>query len=307
MRRGDHLNIALANMPGIGPATVRTLLARFGTAKKTLEAPRRELERMKNLRPESVAAIVNNKEYVRAAQMQVKEVLARGFDIVTLGAENYPSRLLDLRDAPPVLYVKGELPRDDERTFAVAGSKEPTAKGLKIANSAGRYFGKAGWTLVSGYAPGVDGAAHLGALEAGGKTVLCLPMGILAFALRPEFRKFESELGGRLVLMSECAPDSAWSASSAVRRDRLIAALGEALLVVEAKLECGTMITFRHAKKLGRPVYVIKYQRPPAWMKGNAAAIKLGGIPVQSGALLRQIANSKMLAPSALKKQKVLF
>ena len=124
---------------------------------------------------------------------------------------------------------------------------------------------------------------------------MVLPTGIRAFTLRREFEPFRSELGRRITLVSECAPDAAWSACAAVLRDRIMAALGSALLVVEARPDGGTMITFRHAVRLGRPAYVVKYRRAPAGATGNGLAIRAGGLPVESMGAFRSIVTAEAL------------
>ena len=162
----------------------------------------------------------------------------------------------------------------------------------------GQELARAGWTVVSGYAYGVDTEAHIGALEKGGRTVLALPMGILTFTLRPEYERFRKRLGREMVLVSECAPGEEWSPRGAVRRDRIIAALGQGLLAVEARPEGGTMITLKHALKLGRPTYVVKYRTPPPGAAGNALAVRAGGLPVESLGAFRRIIEAPELPRS---------
>ncbi len=300
--------IALYSTPGVGPVTCRALWERFGDVRNVFAAPHAELARVSGLRRETIAALLHPERAIRAAEEAVSRLTDDGFAVVTLEDASYPRSLLDLRDPPPVLYALGELPGPDERTFSVAGVTEPSARGVDIARTAGRELARAGWTVVSGYAPGVDTAAHTGALAAGGRTVLCLPTGIRTFALRPEFEPFRGELGRNMVLVSECPPDDAWARRHAVARDRIIAALGRALLVVEADVEGGTMITFRRARKLGRPVYVIKYRRPPSAAPGNRQAIRAGGLPVESLAALRRIVRAATLPDIAPRpRQGVLF
>ena len=291
--------IALSSLPGIGPVTFRRLCERFGTPENVFQAARAEPDRPRGLRPETIAALRRGDRHLSAARKTARELDRDGFDAVTFAEARYPAPLRDLKDAPAVLYTRGRLPGPDARTFSVAGSTYPSARGANISRSAGRELAEAGWTVVSGYALGIDSAAHAGALEEGGHTVLVLPMGIRAFELRPEFKRFRDELGGRMVLISERPPNEAWSSRSAVLRDRIIAALGRALLVVEARPDSGTMITFRHALRLGRPAYVVKYRRSPPGASGNRLAIRAGGVPVESMKALRDIARAPEL-PTAL-------
>jgi len=284
--------IAFAHAPGIGPATAAALLRRFGTVENVFAAGRGELGSVPRLRPETRRAFLRPDALVRRASRLAHELAANDIRVVPLADPAYPPPLLDLDDPPVVLYVRGELPEPRGRLFSVAGSTAPSARGLEIARLAGRELVRAGWTVVSGYARGVDAAAHLGSLEADGRTLLILPMGVRAFSLRAEFGAFESEVGRRIVLVSERPPDEPWSARAAVLRDRIIAALGQALLAVEARPQGGTMITFRHALRLGKPAYVVRYCRPPRGAAGNRLAIRAGGIPVESRRALRKIARA---------------
>jgi len=292
--------IALSNAPGVGPATYRALCGRFGDARSVFTAERRSLESFRRLRPETVAAVANGEDLLRSARATAARLAEHGYNVISIGSRTYPNRLLDLRDPPPVLYSLGPLPGPRTRTFSVAGSKTPSARGAEIAHAAGRELARTGWTTASGYAPGIDTAAHVGALEAGGQTVLILPMGVFTFALRPEYEPFHSQLGRKLTVVSECLPDEPWSSRAAVRRDRLIAALGWALLAVEAQPDGGTMITFRHALRLGRPAYVVKYRRAPGGASGNRLALRAGGLPVESIGVFKRIIRAAELPRVAL-------
>lgn len=287
--------IALAHVPGVGPATFRALCERFGGPEQVFAAAADELDRAPGLRAETAAALRAPRPLLDAARRLVGELEADRVRIVTSADPAYPGAFHELRHPPPVLYVLGRLPRADEPAFAVAGSTSASARGRRIARSAGGELADAGWTVVSGYARGIDEAAHLGALEAGGRTVLALPTGVRAFRLRAAFDPFAGELGARITVVSECPPDDGWSARAAVLRDRLIAALGRALLVVEARPDSGTMITFRHAVRMGRPAYVVRYRRAPTGATGNRLAIRSGGLPVPSMKALRMIARSRPL------------
>ena len=293
--------IALANVPDIGPVMFRALCERFGGPRNVFACSRKELRTVPRLGGNAIAALLDAKDRVRAARQIVARLAEDDVNIITFESAGYPRSLFDLNDPPPLLYALGRLPGPSEHTFSVAGSTCPSARGADIARSAGRELAAAGWTLVSGYAHGIDSAAHVGALEGRGRTVFVLPMGVRAFELRPEFERFRNHLGKDIVLLSECPADSGWSSRHAVLRDRIIAALGRALLAVEARPDSGTMITFRHALKLGRPAYVVKYRRAPPGASGNALAIRAGGLPVTSLAAFREIIRAPELPGTAPK------
>jgi len=281
--------IALAGAPGVGPASFRALCGRFGDPAGVFNAGQAELRELPDLRDDTLAALLDPEPLLRSAQETLGRLHDNRITVVTHDDPAYSRSLLDLPDPPPVVYVRGALPGPDDRTFSISGSATPSDKAVRIARAVGRDLARAGWTVVSGYALGVDTAAHVGALEETGRTVMALPMGVLAFEFRPEFERFAERLGREIVLVSECAPDEPWSRRAAVRRDRIIAALGQGLLAVEARPDGGTMITFKDALKLGRPAYVVKYRVPPPGASGNEIAIRLGGLPVDSLGAFRRI------------------
>ena len=292
--------IALSSLPGVGPATFRALCERFGGPENVFAAESKELIRTPGLRHETRIALRQGDSYVRSAQRTAKELSRQRISVITADDPAYPACLFDLRDPPPVLYVLGVLP-ELRRAFSVAGSTRPSARGAEIAHAAGGELAQAGRTVGRGYAQGIDTAAHLGALEAGGRTVLVLPTGIRTFELRPEFERFRSQVGEAMVLLSERPPDDTWASRGAVLRDRIIAALGRALLVVEARPDSGTMITLRHALGLRRPAYVVKYRRAPPGASGNSRDIRAGGVPVESIAAFRQVIRAAQLPAAAPK------
>ncbi len=287
--------IALARVPGVGPVMYRALCDRFGGPEEVLAAGDSALDDVPGLRDETRSALRDSEQLVHAAEHMTAVLADRGVAVVTYRDERYPRSLLDLSDPPPLLYTLGQLPDEGERTFSISGAAAPSARGADIARAVGRELARAGWTTVSGYALGVDTAAHLGALEENGRTVVAPPMGILAFDLRPEFEPFRERLGGDLIVVSEFEPNDEWSSRNAVMRDRIIAALGRGLLAVEARPVGGTMITFEHALRLGRPSYVVKYRDPPPTAAGNALAIEAGGLPVESLGAFRALLDAEAL------------
>ncbi len=287
--------IALSLLPGIGPVVFRRLCERFGDPENVFHAPVAEVAQVAGVRRETIDALRHAAQSLEAARETASALARGGFRVLAFRDADYPTALNELRDPPPLLYVLGHLPTAQERTFSVAGSTHPSRRGAEIARAAGHTLAGGGWTVVSGYAEGIDSAAHLGALEAGGRTLFVLPMGVWAFHLRREFEPFRGDLGSRIVLVSECPPGTGWSSRGAVLRDRLTAALGRALLVVEAQPSSGTMITFQHARRLGRLTYVVRYRRAPPGASGNRMAIRAGGVPVESLRALRDIARSREL------------
>jgi DNA processing protein len=139
---------------------------------------------------------------------------------------------------------------------------------------------RAGVTVVSGFAEGIDDASHMGALDEGGRTVLCLPFGIHRFRSRAGWPAL-ADLATRAVALTEQPPDADWESQAALTRNRLIAALSHALIVVETEIKGGAMTTFEHALRLGRRLFAVRFQDPPPSARGNSVALGRGAQPLE--------------------------
>ncbi len=181
--------------------------------------------------------------------------LAReGIRVITLAEDAYPSRLREVPDPPPALFVKGGVP--EAVPVALVGSRKATAAGLETARSLGRALGERGVCVVSGLALGVDAAAHEGALEAGGATMGVLGSGIDVVYPKENRGLFESVGQGGAVVSEYCLGEAplAWRFPA---RNRIIAGLCDVVVVVEAPEKSGALITARHALEAGRDVWAV--------------------------------------------------
>ncbi|MGB3680923.1 MAG: DNA-processing protein DprA [Rubrobacteraceae bacterium] len=178
----------------------------------------------------------------------------RGIETLTPADEDYPGRLTEMPDPPPALFVDGDIPRGP--TVAVVGSRKASPTGLGVARNLGRMLAERGVCVVSGLALGVDAAAHQGALDAGGPTVGVLGCGIDVVYPRSNRRLFGGvrESGA---IISEYYLGEAPLAWRFPARNRIIAGLGDVLVVVEAAEKSGALITARHALDSGRDVWAV--------------------------------------------------
>jgi DNA processing protein len=245
--------IALSATPGLSRAAVCRLaevadrwLAAAPSAGEAAElgVPPTQLSRARSVLPRAAAVALQETE--RAGRL--------GARIVALGDPDYPERLLQLSLAPPVLYIRGTIPEGP--AVAVVGSRRADAYGRAAAELMSRELAAAGVAVVSGFARGVDAVAHRGALAAGGTTVAVLGCG-----LGVDYPNGHAALGeeiaahGALVSELPCGqPPRAWHFPV---RNRIIAALAEGTLVVQATPRSGSLITARHAADLGREVWAI--------------------------------------------------
>ena len=257
--------VVLARAPGIGLRRVRRLVDRHGGASKALIALRRAApDQLRALRgggriPVARTAGALGSADEREARSLLREARAKGLCVAGYtgcGEAAYPAGLRDLPDPPPVFFRRGAGNLDPERTIAVVGTRAASSYGLRTAYTLGRELGRWGWTVVSGMARGIDAAAHAGALDAGGPTI-----GVLGTGHDREYPPENRDLYRRMrwhgILLSEFEPRTPPTRSAFPRRNRVIAALARAVIVVEAGGRSGALNTADHALDLGREVLAV--------------------------------------------------
>ena len=201
-----------------------------------------------------------------------------GITTVLRGAPGYPERLADLPDAPDLLFVRGTIP--DLPTVAVVGTRRCTAYGRALAREYGQVVAEAGWCLVSGLARGIDGAAHEGTVTMGGAGVAVLGSG-LDVLYPAEHRGLADDLvrsGGAVV--SEYPPGTIPEPWRFPPRNRIISGMADALVVVEAAVKGGALITAGCALTHGRPVFAVPGDVRRATSEGCNLLIRDGAHPV---------------------------
>lgn len=200
-------------------------------------------------------------------------------DVVRLSpdSEGYPRGLFDVEE-PPAIYVTGSL--SEEPAVAVVGTRKCTGYGVGLAESFGGVLAGAGWTTVSGLARGIDAAAHRGTLRAGGRGVAVLGTGVDVIYPRENLPIYERllELGGAVISeYPNGTPPDRWRFPA---RNRIIAAISAAVVVVEAAQKGGALITARLAAEIGRPVFVVPGDVDRTASEGCNRLIKDGAHPV---------------------------
>lgn len=283
MSETGYLQLHLAR--GIGPATMRRVLARLGQTDTSLE------EFLCLPSGEQVARFGlarRQAEALYAAQAEVESIHAelerRGVTLLTFASPEYPTRLRRrLGDqAPPLLYAWGNLDLLQKRSVGFCGARDASAKGIAVAKDCAAQLASWGWVVVSGGARGVDTAVHQAALETGGITVIVVPEGILRYRLRRELKSLASQ--GQVLLVSEFPPHKTWSVGSAMQRNQTICGLSEALVVIESGMSGGTFEAGKLALRLKMSLFVADYAEPAASAAGNAYFLARGARPLRRGA-----------------------
>jgi DNA processing protein len=248
--------VALNMTPGIGPRAAAKLLERFGSAKAVFSSTRVELERLRLL-PEAVDSIIARDLHPRA-EAELENVKQIGCDILILDDGVYPSLLREIYDPPITLYVKGAWTEClDQPCVAIVGSRRCSTYGQNAAMMLARDLAQRGVTIVSGFARGIDAAAHRGAIEGGGRTIAVLGTGIDEVYPR-DHKSLAGELlnaGGALVSQFPLATPPV--SENFPYRNRIISGLSLGVIVVEAAENSGSLITARLAIEQNREVFAV--------------------------------------------------
>jgi len=245
--------------PGLGPRTARQLLAAFGLPDAIFSATRSALLRVA---PEPLAhqlAQPAGEDIAEAVDRTERWLAASGRRaLVTLADAAYPQALLTTADPPPVLFAVGRVELLNRPAVAIVGSRNATQQGVENAEGFAAALARAGVTVVSGLALGIDGAAHRGALAADGDASTIAVVGTGADVVYPaSHRALTHEIHEHGLLVSELPLGTPAIAHNFPRRNRLIAGLARGVLVVEAALRSGSLITARLAAEAGREVFAI--------------------------------------------------
>jgi len=244
--------LRLARSGGIGPVAIRDLIAHFGTAGKALDALPDLARRGGGARPLRLCPKGDaEREFATLAKL--------GARLIAKPEPDYPEALAALEDAPPVIAVKGRTGLLKAPKIALVGARNASANGRRIAGDMAAGLARSGIVVVSGMARGIDTAAHLGALDAeaaSGGTIAVIAGGIDVL-YPPENALLFDRLGKDGLLLAECAPGTEPIARHFPRRNRIISGLSRAVVVIEAALKSGSLITARFALDQGREVLAV--------------------------------------------------
>jgi DNA processing protein len=256
---------------GLGGQGIRKLLAEFGLPSQVLGASHAALARTVG---EAIATRLRADERAPDVEAALAWAARPGNSIITLADTAYPRGLLEIPDPPALLYVQGRAALLAANGLAVVGSRNATAQGLTNAETLARALSRAGLTIVSGLALGIDAAAHRGALDGSGSTVGVLGTGIDVIYPARNAQLF-AMLASHGAIVSEFPLGTPPIAANFPRRNRLISGLAR-VLVVEAALASGSLITARAAAEQGREVFALPGSIHSPLSKGNHALIKQG-------------------------------
>lgn len=270
-----ELYIALNMISGVGYTRCKALLERFGSPDAVRCAERGELHHVPGFGKILAERMV---EFDWDAELSRELATAErgGVQIITLADENYPSELRDLFDPPLCLYIRGALPDNFERTIAIVGSRRISRYGEQMAEVLAREAADSGFAVYSGLAMGVDTIAHKAVTACGGRTVGVLGAGLMHMYPPENIQLARDIIANGGAVISEFPLDYPVSRHNFPRRNRIVAALSRATLIVEAGLESGALITAHLAAELGREVFAVPGRVDNAQARGCHQLIKDG-------------------------------
>jgi DNA processing protein len=248
-------HLALHLVPGLGPRLTQALLERFGSAAAVLRATPQQLREVPHIGAKTAADLA---AAFRAADVEREAALLErhGVTLLRRGAADYPPALATIPDPPPLLYLRGSVREADRRAVAIVGSRSCTSYGERLAARLAAGLVRAGLTVVSGLARGIDRVAHQAALEAGGRTIAVLAGG-LARIYPPEHAELAEHVAAHGALLSEAPMAVQPLPQMFPQRNRIISGLSRGVVVVEAAARSGALITARHAGEQGRDVFAV--------------------------------------------------
>lgn len=275
-----HAILALSLIPEVGPNLLLHLMASFGSAQAALVASFEQLLLVPGIGAVTASAI-HAFPWQKALEEELRLIERERVSLLVWGDPAYPEPLKHIPSPPPVLYLKGSLQERDQAAVAIVGSRRLTPYGRAVAEQIASDLASRGLTIVSGLARGIDSAAHRGALAVEGRTLAVLGSG-LGRMYPPEHRGLAERIAASGAVLSEFPIATPPHAGNFPRRNRLISGLSLGVMVVEAGLESGALITAGYALEQGREVFAVPGPITAPMSRGCHRLIKQGAKLVET-------------------------
>ena len=272
----------LRSIPGVGDAILLKLVQSFGTPESVLDATSAALEEV-GCRPPLIEAIQRGPDAVAREQLDLElaQLERRQIGVLTFLDRYYPAPLRTIPDPPPLLYLQGTLLETDRHAVAIVGTRKVSTAGRVLAEELANDLAALGFTIVSGLARGVDAAAHRGALAGKGRTLAVMGCG-LDRTYPADHRQLRQAIERQGAVLSELPLGAAPHSYHFPRRNRLISGLALGVVVTEAAIESGSLITARLAGEQGREVFAVPGFVKAENSRGPNSLIKDGARLVES-------------------------
>lgn len=267
-------------VPGMGPVRLKNLLEVFETPSRVLTAGKAALQAVHGVGPDTAKSLAEWETSVDLAA-ELKRIADFGARVISWDSPEYPASLRTIANPPIVLYVWGDLRVEDAHALGIVGSRSVTHYGIESAKKLSFQLAYAGYAIVSGLARGIDTAAHNGALAANGRTIAVIGSG-LAKLYPPENHGLAEKIAKSGAVVSEYPMERPADRQTFPYRNRIVAGWGRGLLVVEAGLNSGALITADQAIEQGRPVFAVPGQIDRPTSAGSNKLIQQGARLVTS-------------------------
>ncbi len=271
-RRDSYWHLSM--IPGIGPVRVRRLLEAMGSVERVLLAREAELASVEGISHDLARKIIQGRDEVDLDR-EKKLTNEHGVEVFDCEDEFYPQSLKEIYDPPLVLYVKGKLPARFSMGIGVIGTREPTIYGRENAKKFSFQLAYAGVPIISGLARGVDTFAHQGALAAKGATWAVVGCGLMT-CYPSENQSLMDKIAEEHCVISEFPMETKPDRQTFPMRNRIVSGLSHGVLVIEAGIHSGALITARMALDQGRQVYAVPGRIDHPEAKGCHALLKQG-------------------------------
>ena len=272
--------LALHSIDGLGPIRLKAIVEYFKDPKLAWEANGSEIRQL-GIPQAAVDLLIETRKKLDPIEY-AKSITDSGINWFTIYDDDYPKPLKDIYDPPVILYYRGELLSEDENAIAVVGTRKITGYGSTVTRQFTSGLARAGLTIVSGLAKGVDTIAHQVALDEGGRTIAILGGGLNRL-FPPENLDLAKKIAdGYGAVMSEFPPDYPALAGNFPARNRIISGLSKAVLVTEAASDSGSLITAGCASEQGREVFAVPGPITSYLSNGPIDLIKMGARAVTS-------------------------
>mgnify|MGYP002065833458 FL=1 len=266
--------MALGLIPEVGAATFHRLVQGLGSAEAVLKAKAGALEQVPGI-SQQVARAIASFPWQDALDRELRVIETRGLGLIRFGDEGYPELLAAIHSPPPILYVRGTIEPEDRVAVAIVGSRQASQYGSAMAEQISGELAERGVTIVSGMARGIDAAAHRSALRAAGRTIAVLGCG-LGVTYPPEHAELADQIAEQGALISEFSIFTPPKPGHFPQRNLIISGLARGIVVIEAGLKSGALITANYALEQGREVFAVPGQVTSRSSRGCHQLIKAG-------------------------------
>jgi DNA processing protein len=287
---------AIASVPHIGPVRIDRLQQRFGTLSAAWGAPRGELRAVLESRP--LAELLEARGRLDPHR-ELARIEERGIRVLHPGHTEYPRLLAEISGRPPVLYCRGEIAPVDDAAVGIVGTRRATSYGRQVSERIAADLARAGVTVISGLARGVDAAAHAAALNAGGRTIAVLGSGVDVI-YPAEHARLADAISESGAIVSEQPPGARPDAQNFPARNRIISGMCVGVVIVEAPVRSGALITATFAADQGREVFVVPGSVLAANSEGSNGLLRDGARIVRDGADILEDLNLGPAGPAAI-------